>query len=350
MRNSRSPLSYREQIFKPAMKQTDNHTQEVRHLAIRIPAEVSACRLDKALSDLMPEYSRATLQRWFRSGRVTVEGRAMAVRDVVATGTLVHIECPVETAKEWIAQPLELDIVAEDDSLLVINKPAGLVVHPGAGNPDGTLLNALIFHEPKLATLPRAGIVHRLDKNTSGLLVVARTEFARLHLIEQLRTHAVFRQYDAVVCGHSREQGRIEAAIGRSPHDRVRMAVVRNGKPAVSHYRLCEQFRAHSWVTVRLETGRTHQIRVHMRHIGLPLLGDPVYGERPRIVQHMSQSLKQLLRNFQRPALNASRLSLVHPGSGQTVCWQVSLPEDMLSLLSILREDHAGVELRTIQP
>ncbi len=321
------------------MKQTDKNLQEGRHLTIRIPAELCTCRLDKALSGLLPEYSRATLQRWLRSGRVTVDGRAMAVRDIVPANTLVDIECQAEVTEEWIAQPLELDIVAEDDSLLVLNKPSGLVMHPGAGNPDHTLVNALLYYEPKLAALPRAGIVHRLDKDTSGLLVVARTEAARLQLIEQLRTHTVFRQYDAVVCGHPEQRGTIDAPVGRSHHDRIRMAVTRSGKPAVSHYRSREQYRAHSWVAVRLETGRTHQIRVHMRHIGFPLVGDLVYGERPRITQHMTLTLSRLLRGFGRQALHASTLSLVHPATGKTVSWKVPLPDDILELLSALRED-----------
>lgn len=339
MKNSRSPGADEEQIFQYTMMTDEKKMPQMRHLDVRIPASQSSNRLDKALSALLPEYSRATLQRWLRAGRVTVAGQAKAVRDTVPADTLVHIECPVEIAQQWLAQPLTIDIVAEDAALLVVNKPAGMVVHPGAGNPDGTLVNALLYYEPALAVLPRAGIVHRLDKDTSGLLVVARTEVARLRLIEQLRTHTVFRQYDSVVCGHPQQRGRVDVAIGRSPHDRVRMAVIRGGKPAVSHYHVREQFRAHSWLRVQLETGRTHQIRVHMRHLGFPLVGDPVYGRRPRTIQHMNPLLAQRLRTFGRQALHASHLSLEHPTTGKTVHWQVPLPEDLSTLLSALRAD-----------
>jgi len=323
------------------MKQIDNNLTAQHHRKVRIPVGMSNRRLDKVLSALLPEYSRATLQKWLKAGLVTVGGRSVAIRDRIAANTMVVIECHIEESEEWLPQPLALDIVAEDEYLLVVNKPAGLIVHPGAGNPDGTLVNALLYHDPGLAALPRAGIVHRLDKDTSGLLVVARTEGTRLRLIEQLRTHTVFRQYDAVVFGHPAAHGTINAAVGRSPHDRIRMAVTRSGKPAVSHYRLRERFRSHSWLTVRLETGRTHQIRVHMCHIGFPLVGDPVYGGRARVAQHTGQSLRHLLRSFPRQALHAGTLSLVHPGTSQTVTWKAPLPEDMQSLISALRVDTA---------
>jgi len=327
--------------FRRIMIKESENIPDVQQLHVRTPPGSADCRLDKVLSGLLPQYSRATLQRWLRSGLVTVNGKAMAVRDQVLPDTVVDIICQPEVIREWVAQDLELNIIAEDDSLLVVNKPAGLVVHPGAGNPDHTLVNALLWYDPGLASLPRAGIVHRLDKDTSGLLVVARTESARLQLIEQLRTHAVYRQYDAIVCGHPCQRGTIDTLLGRSPHDRIRMAVTRGGKKAVTHYRVQEQFRAHSHVAVRLETGRTHQIRVHMRHIGFPLVGDPVYGGRVRVVPHMDQTLAHKLRIFGRQALHATTLSLVHPETAKNVRWQIPLPDDMQMLLQALQSDTA---------
>jgi len=238
-------------------------------------------------------------------------------------------------------EPIPLDIVYEDEALLVINKPAGLVVHPAVGNWKGTLLNALLHHVPALAQIPRAGIVHRLDKGTTGLLVVAKTLEAQTSLVEQLQARSFTREYDAVVNGVLTGGGKVDAPIGRHPVDRKRMAVVRNGKPAVTHYRVAERFRAHTHIKVQLETGRTHQIRVHMAHQRFPLIGDPVYGGRLRLPPESGEVLIQMLRGFSRQALHASRLGLVHPQTGEYMEWQAAIPEDIEQLLAVLRQDLA---------
>lgn len=249
----------------------------------------------------------------------------------------LRVPPPVESG--WKAQALPLVIVHEDDELLVINKPPGLVVHPGAGNPEGTLLNALIAHEPELSRLPRAGIVHRLDKDTSGLLVVAKTERARQNLIAQLQEHSVEREYLAIVNGVMVAGGTIEAPIGRHRTQRTRMAVSTQGKPAVSHYHVVKKYRAHTLVQVNLESGRTHQIRVHMAHLHYPVVGDPVYGGRLKIPVKAGENLKVVLRDFRRQALHALKLSLVHPGTGKRVQWATSVPEDMSKLMEALAAD-----------
>jgi 23S rRNA pseudouridine1911/1915/1917 synthase len=249
----------------------------------------------------------------------------------------IDAEVTVETANE--AQPIALNVVYEDDDLLVINKPPGLVVHPAAGNPDGTLLNALLYHAPDLAALPRAGIVHRLDKETSGLMMVARNLAAHTRLVAALQARDIRREYLAVVNTVLTAGGEVNAPIGRHPVDRKRMAVVSGGKPAVTHYRVVERFRAHMLVRLRLETGRTHQIRVHMAHIHCPVTGDPVYGGRLRQPRGAGDSLRTVLQGFRRQALHAQRLALQHPGSGEPVSWEAPVPPDMQELVEALRED-----------
>lgn len=314
-------------------------TREIRHL--QIPLESRGQRLDQVLAELCPEFSRARLQKWLKNGQILVNEALWRPRDKVAGGEQVSLDASPE--QEVIDRPeaLTLDIVHEDAALIVLNKPAGLVVHPAAGNPAGTLLNGLLHQYPELATVPRAGIVHRLDKNTSGLMVVARNLEAQNSLVAQLQARTVTREYYAVVSGTMVAGGTVDAPLGRHPKDRKRMAVVPGGKPAVTHYRVQERFRAHTLVRLNLETGRTHQIRVHMAHIRYPIVGDPVYGGRLRLPGGAGEALMQCLRQFGRQALHAKRLSLVHPGSGVEIAWEVPLPADMEALIGLLREDAA---------
>jgi 23S rRNA pseudouridine1911/1915/1917 synthase len=307
-----------------------------------LPAGAAGQRLDQALAQLLPQYSRARLQQWIREERVRINGRLPRVRDKVQGGEQVEIRLLQTAAGEWPAQAIPLDIRYEDDELLVINKPAGLVVHPGAGNPQGTLLNALLHHAPALQALPRAGIVHRLDKETSGLMVVARSERARLDLIRQLKARTVSREYLALVQGVVIAGGTVDAPIGRHAQTRTRMAVTGHGKPAVSHYRVEKKFRAHTLLRVKLESGRTHQIRVHMAHIKHPVVGDPVYGGRVLLPKGASPMLIEALQGFKRQALHATRLGLVHPASGKNMEWEAPVPEDMRVLLKVLEKDAKG--------
>jgi 23S rRNA pseudouridine1911/1915/1917 synthase len=308
-------------------------------LSSTIPPGLAGQRLDQALAALFTDITRSQLQQWIEDGRITLNGRVPRKRDKVKAGDAVEIRVPPPVESGWKAQALPLEIVHEDSELLVINKPPGLVVHPGAGNPEGTLLNALVAHAPKLAQLPRAGIVHRLDKDTSGLLVVAKTEQARQNLIAQLQEHSVEREYLTIVNGVMVAGGTIEAPIGRHRTQRTRMAVSNQGKPAVSHYRVMKKYRAHTLVQVRLESGRTHQIRVHMAHLHYPVVGDPVYGGRLKIPTGASENLKKVLRGFRRQALHALKLSLVHPKTGKRVQWATSVPEDMSKLMEALAQD-----------
>ncbi len=328
--------------------------QESR-LSATIPPELAGQRLDKALAKLFPDITRSRIQKWIKEGRVhihtapavapgilppaTLVRSCTSPRDKVKEGDTVEVRVPPPAESGWKAQALPLEIVHEDSELLVINKPPGLVVHPGAGNPEGTLLNALIAHAPKLAQLPRAGIVHRLDKDTSGLLVVAKTEHARQNLIGQLQEHSVEREYLAIVNGVMVAGGTVEAPIGRHRTQRTRMAVSNQGKPAVSHYRVIKKYRAHTLVQVRLESGRTHQIRVHMAHLHYPVVGDPVYGGRLKIPAGANEKLKNVLRGFKRQALHALKLSLVHPKTEKRVQWASSVPEDMSILMEALALD-----------
>lgn len=304
-----------------------------------IPPSCAGMRLDQALAQLFDEYSRSRLSQWLKAGQVRVNGQQLRGRDKVWGGEQVEIHAELEEQTDWQAEAIPLDIVFEDEQLIVINKPAGLVVHPAAGNPTGTLVNALLYHDASLSTIPRAGIVHRLDKDTSGLLVVAKTLTAQKSLVEQLQARSILREYQAVVTGVLTAGGTVDAPIGRHPVHRKRMAVTPNGKPAVTHYRVVERFRAHSWIRCRLETGRTHQIRVHMAHIHHPLVGDPVYGGRLRLPPGCETSLAETLRHFQRQALHAGRLGLVHPVRGKNLEWKAAMPEDMEALLDGLRAD-----------
>lgn len=313
--------------------------QDDQVISLEVPAELAGKRVDQALSALLPDYSRARLQKWIKSGAVTLNDQVVKPKDPVTVGDRVSVRIELEAETTWQAQAQPLEIVFEDDDIIVINKPAGLVVHPAAGHQDGTLVNALLHHAPDLEQIPRAGIVHRLDKDTSGLLVVARTLQSHHHLVNQLQTRSVTREYEAVLQGVMISGGTVNAPIARHPVDRQRMAVVVGGKEAISHYRVTERFTAHTWVTVKLATGRTHQIRVHMAHIKYPLVGDPVYGGRVRFPKESSAELRAVLSGFSRQALHARHLALVHPKSGEVCSWEVPLPSDMQQLLTALRRN-----------
>jgi 23S rRNA pseudouridine1911/1915/1917 synthase len=311
-------------------------------LTVVLPDDTAGLRLDQALARLLPQHSRASLQLWIRTERVQVEGRSLRAKDKVRGGERIQILVPQTPAGNWAAQAIPLSIVYEDDHLLIINKPAGLVVHPGAGNPEGTMLNALLHHAPALNKLARAGIVHRLDKETSGLLVVARTETVRLDLIGQLKQRTLKREYLALVQGLLVAGGTVDAPIGRHAQVRTRMAVKEDGREAVSHYRIEKKYRAHTLLRVKLESGRTHQIRVHMAHLKHPLVGDPVYGGRLQLPKGASAALIAALQGFKRQALHAARLGLVHPVTGKSVEWEAPMPDDMQALLKVLEKDAKG--------
>jgi 23S rRNA pseudouridine1911/1915/1917 synthase len=296
-------------------------------LRITVPAGCAGLRLDQALARLFPDYSRNRLARWVRDGQVRIDGRVLAPRHKVGGGETIELDPgPQEETPAHRGENIPLDAVHEDSSLLVLNKPAGLVVHPGSGNRRGTLLNALLHHAPALADVPRAGIVHRLDKDTSGLLVVAKTLAAQADLVRQLQAHSVKREYLAVVHGRPSRDGKVDAPIGRHPVNRTRMAVTARGRPAATHFQVLERYANAALLRCRLETGRTHQIRVHLGSLGHPLVGDPTYGKRHSSIP------------FPRQALHAERLALVHPVTRKTMSWQVNPPADMQNLIETLRE------------
>jgi 23S rRNA pseudouridine1911/1915/1917 synthase len=309
-----------------------------------VPPQLSDKRLDQAAAELMPEHSRSRLQSWIKSGALTVNGTVRKPRDKVMLDDVLDLDAEPEVQVTWEAEPISLDIVYEDEHLLVINKPAGLVVHPAAGHADGTLVNALLNHAPEVENLPRAGIVHRLDKDTSGIMVVTRSLIAHTSLVDQLQTRTMGREYEAVVVGSLTGGATVDAPIGRHPQDRKRMAVVSSGKPAVTHYRLLERFAAHTHIQCKLESGRTHQIRVHMTHVRHPLVGDPAYGGRLRLPKGTTEELRQALAAFNRQALHARRLTLEHPETGETLSWEVPLPEDMVQLIEALRKHARELE------
>ncbi len=297
-------------------------------------------RLDQTLAELFPDYSRSRIKEWILERRVSVNGTIIdKPKEKVFGGEQVSIDAEIEEAQRWEAQNIPLNIVYEDDDILVINKPRGLVVHPGAGNPDGTVLNALLYHYPPIADVPRAGIVHRLDKDTTGLMVVAKTVPAQTHLVETLQLREITREYEAVAIGTMTAGGTVNEPMARHSTKRTHMAVHPMGKPATTHYRIMEHFRAHTRLRLRLETGRTHQIRVHMAHINHPLVGDPLYGGRPRPPKGASDAFIAALRGFDRQALHATMLRLYHPITGIEMEWHAPLPQDMVDLIDALKAD-----------
>jgi 23S rRNA pseudouridine1911/1915/1917 synthase len=310
-------------------------------LDARVPAEAAGRRFDQVLAELFPDYSRSRLAGWIRSGAATLDGAAVAPRQLVRGGESVELRIVEEPAVEAAPEDIALTIVHEDSDLLVLDKPAGLVVHPGAGNPRGTLQNALLHHDPRLVNLPRAGIVHRLDKDTSGLLVVARTLPAHTALVAMLGRRDIHRRYAAIVNGVPVAGGTVDAPLDRHPNDRLRRAVREGGRPARTHYRVRERFRAHALLQCELESGRTHQIRVHMAHAGFPLVGDPLYGGGLKLPRGANEELVAALRGFKRQALHAEKLAFEHPVSGEPMSFEAEPPRDFLGLLDALRDDRA---------
>lgn len=307
-------------------------------LTAEIPSSLAGLRLDQALSELFPDYSRSRLQSWIKGGAAKVDGAVLTPRHRILGGEQVVLMAEAEVVFDVAGQDIPLEVVYEDEHILIIDKPAGLVVHPAAGHWDGTLQNALVHHAPQLAGIPRCGIVHRLDKDTSGLLMAAKTLTAHKSLVDQLQERSVNREYLALTQGAMTGGGMVDAPIGRHPTDRKRFAVRDSGRHAVTHYRVAERFPQHTLARVKLETGRTHQIRVHLAHLHYPLVGDPVYGGRPRLPAGASPGLIAALRGFQRQALHAETLGIEHPETGEYCEWSAPLPEDFGGLLEALRQ------------
>ncbi len=310
-------------------------------LEAEIQLEQSGQRLDQALADLFPEYSRSRLKTWIETDLVTLNGQITTIpRTKVFGGEKIVISADIEDETHFEPENLPLNIVYEDEHILIINKPKDFVVHPGAGNKSGTVLNALLYHYPSVAEVPRAGIVHRLDKDTTGLMVVAKTIPAQTKLVRALQKRQITREYEAIACGIMTKGGSVDEPIARHPTKRTHMAVHPLGKPAVTHYRIMENFRNYTRLRLRLETGRTHQIRVHMAHIAHPLLGDQTYGGRPRPPKNADERLNQVLREFKRQALHAIMLRLEHPVSDELMEWYAPLPDDFVQLVNALKADY----------
>jgi 23S rRNA pseudouridine1911/1915/1917 synthase len=307
-------------------------------LTIIIPERMTGYRLDVALSEMLPDYSRSKITAWIKSGDALVNNKAFKPKDKVNGSQMVMLSLNKKQNNDWSAENIALNIVFEDEDIIVINKQFGIVTHPGAGNWTGTLANALLYYDPSLSKLDRAGIVHRLDKNTSGLMVIARNEKSQKYLIEQLQSHLVDREYSAIVYGHMIAGGTVDEPVGRDPKDRVKQAVSVSGKDATTHYRAIDRFKSHTHVKAILETGRTHQIRVHLSYVGHSLIGDPMYGGRVRFPKKASEELKEALLNFKRQALHSKKLTLTHPISGESMSWKAPLPDDMLGLLEVLKK------------
>ncbi|MCL7713323.1 23S rRNA pseudouridine(1911/1915/1917) synthase RluD [Stenotrophomonas mori] len=305
----------------------------------RVPDAAAGRRFDAVLAELFPEFSRSRLSEWIKSGAVLLDGAAARPRDPVRGGELATLNATLDVQTDALPEDIPLSVLYEDEHVFVIDKPAGLVVHPGAGNPGGTLVNALLFRDPALAAVPRAGVVHRLDKDTSGVMVVARTLQAQTALVEQLSAREVHRQYLAVVSGALVSGGTVDAPIDRHPRDRLRMGVREDGRDAVTHYRLRERFRAHTALECRLETGRTHQIRVHMAHLKHAIVGDPLYGGALKLPKGATDELVAQLRGFKRQALHAETLEFVHPVTGEAIRNSAPVPADLLALMHALRGD-----------
>jgi 23S rRNA pseudouridine1911/1915/1917 synthase len=312
---------------------------EFRSHQIEIPLDLVGLRLDQALARLLPQYSRQRLQGWIEAGSVHLNGAVPRSKDKVLGGEQVRIEAQIEPETAVSPESLPVDVVYEDEALRIINKPAGLVVHPGAGNPGRTLQNALLGLDPRLALVPRAGLIHRLDKDTSGLMVVARTVESHRALVEALAARDIERRYVAVCLGVLTGGRSVEEPIGRHRSTRTKMAVRADGREAVTHLRVMARFRAHTQVLAQLETGRTHQIRVHLAHIGHPVVGDPVYGSRRRYPAGATPELRATLDGFGRQALHAAELALEHPVTGETLSWQAPIPADMRDLIAALATD-----------
>jgi len=310
----------------------------IKILKIIIPLRMTGVRLDSSLSEMLPDFSRSKITSWIKSGDALINKKLFKPKDKSKGTEIIFLTLNQKQTNDWVAEKIPLNVVFEDEDIIVINKQFGLVTHPGAGNWTGTLANALLYYEPALSRLDRAGIVHRLDKNTSGLMVIARNEKAQKYLVEQLQNHSIDREYSAIVYGHMIAGGTVDEPLGRDPKDRVKQAVSMSGKDATTHYRAIDRFKSHTHVKAILETGRTHQIRVHLSHVGHSLVGDPMYGGRVRFPKKASEELKEALLNFKRQALHSKKLTLTHPISGELMSWKAPLPDDMLKLLSALKK------------
>lgn len=304
-----------------------------------VPSKLRGLRFDQIAAQLFPDYSRSQLQLWIKDSSLTVNQQSAKAKDKLVGGETLSLRAELAVQGDWQPEQMPLDIVFEDEHILVIDKPAGLVVHPATGNYQGTLLNGLLAHEPGLVNLPRAGIVHRLDKDTTGLMVVGKTSAAVNDLVGQLQERTMGREYQAVVIGTLTGGGSVAEPIGRHPTARTKMAVVNSGKPALTYYRVLEHFAQHTHIRVKLSTGRTHQIRVHMAHLRHPLVGDSVYAGRFKIPPKSSPELIAHLKAFPRQALHAAQLGLIHPASGEQMQWQSGLPDDFTQLLEALRRE-----------
>ena len=307
-------------------------------IQIIIPKRMEGERLDIAIAEMFPEYSRSKITSLIKSGEAMINEKTFKPKDKAVGEEVVFLRLNQDSNNDWQAEDIPLNIIFEDEHIIVINKEPGLVTHPGSGNRNGTLANALLHYDPSLSKLDRAGIVHRLDKNTSGLMVVARNIKSQKYLVEQLQTHSIVREYSAIVYGHMISGGTIDEPIGRDPKDRVKQAVIRGGKEAKTHYRVINRFKNHTHVKAILETGRTHQIRVHLSHIGHSLIGDVIYGGKVRYPKKASDVLKNKLFDFRRQALHAKKLTLNHPDSGKLISFKVELPKDMKELVKVLSE------------
>jgi 23S rRNA pseudouridine1911/1915/1917 synthase len=321
--------------------------KESTNQILTVPEHLGGQRLDIVLQQMLPEHSRSRLQAWIKEGLVLLNNAEPTAKTKVWGGEQINVTPPIDPkASAFEPQNIPLNIIYEDDTLLVINKPAGLVVHPAAGNWTGTLLNALLFYLPNLAEIPRCGIVHRLDKDTSGLLVVAKTLEAQTSLVRQLQARSVKREYRTIVWGQIWRNGKIDQPIGRHPHARTKMAVTRTGKPAITHYEVLERFGTNTYMRCNLETGRTHQIRVHMQFLKAPMVGDPLYGI-GNIIPHklMTDTLRDAISNFDRQALHAIKLGLIHPKTNEPMEWQIELADDMKELLEAMRHEDVPEEI-----
>lgn len=308
-------------------------------MTFTIPAEYAGKRIDQVIAQMLTDYSRARIQGWILSGNILVNGAQVKPRDKISGGEQVDLKVVVEVAGAWEAEDIPLSIAHLDEDLIIVNKPIGLVVHPGAGVKDGTLVNALLHHYPELAALPRAGIIHRLDKNTSGLLIVARSIRAHTKLVKMMARREIHRIYIAIVNGVMTSGGTVDAPLARHHFHRLKRAVVESGKEAITHFRILERFQLHTLIQCELETGRTHQIRVHMAHIGFPILGDMVYGSNSKLPAQLSDDEKQTIKRFKRQALHATQLHFDHPITEEPLVFDCPMPADMQALLTLLRKE-----------